>query len=259
MQNRLNGENIWLTGASSGIGKDLLELLLQNGAKVFATSRDLSGLQQLKSQYQSKLELVSADVADIEQVIKCINTIMQHTTKLDRIILNAGVCHYLDLPKFDAKIIKDNFAVNFFGIVNCIEQAWPLLQNASKPHIVGMSSSVAYLALPRAEGYGASKAASLYMLRALQSHLYSVNSQTKQTDVSIICPGFVDTPLTKRNDFPMPFIVESKKAAAIILDGILKRKTEIAFPSRLVWIFKLISFLPDRLRIKLLANLVAKR
>jgi len=254
MSNNLSGENIWLTGASSGIGKELLEMLLENKANVFATSRNLESLAPLKQRYLDQLILVPADVADPESVKNCISEICNKVKCLDRIILDAGLCYYLEMPRFESKIFQQNFAVNFFGVVNCIEQALPLLMKAKAPHIIGVSSAVAYLPIPKAEAYGASKAAVLYMLRCLQAHQTTVN-----IDVTVICPGFVDTPLTAKNTFPMPFIISSKNAAKHMLNGIVKRKKEISFPFRLVFLFKLVAILPDRLRIYIVGRTVKKQ
>lgn len=254
MPESLKNMNIWITGASSGIGSDLLELLLNQNANVFATSRNLENLRELQQRYPGNLHLIAADVADMQSVQNCIQQISARVSHLDKIILNAGVCYYLDMPNFKADIFKQNFSVNFFGIVNCIEQAYTLLKAAEKPHIIGMSSAVAYLPIPRAEAYGASKAAVLYMLRAMQAHQLD-----KKMYISIICPGFVLTPLTQKNTFPMPFLLSSKLAATYILKGIIKYKTEISFPLRLIWLFKLIAFLPDRLRIGVMSMAVKRQ
>ena len=255
MQNNLlKNQNIWLTGASSGIGKALLELMLEQHANVIASSRNMQSLLSLQERFPDSLTLIQADVSDIASVKNCTAQIQTKFKYLDKIILNAGVCHYLEMPNFDAEIIRKNFSVNFFGVVNCLEQALPLLLQAKNPHVIGMSSSVAYLPLPSAEGYGASKAAVLYMLRALQAHKFE-----QHLDISLICPGFVDTPLTARNKFPMPFLWDSKRAAQYILNGILKRKNEICFPLLLVMLFKLIAILPDSMRIAILSKVVSKR
>jgi short-subunit dehydrogenase len=94
----------------------------------------------------------------------------------------------------------------------------------------------------------------LYLLRCLQAH-----PTTPKIDVSIICPGFVQTPLTARNDFAMPFMIGAKQAATYILNGILKRQKEISFPRSLVFIFKLIAILPDFLRIRILSRISSKK
>lgn len=114
-----------------------------------------------------------------------------------------------------------------------------------------MSSTVAYAGLPRAEAYGASKAAIRYLLESLRIDLYRLG-----ITVSVVCPGFVRTPLTDRNDFPMPFRIEAEDAARRIVDGIEAGKAEIHFPKRFSLAFKLLTLLPTRLYLRLCARLV---
>lgn len=247
----LAGKIIWLTGASSGIGRAVLELFIAHKAIVIATSRHLESLEQLKQNFPNQLELISADIVNLESIKTCVEQIKKKYHHVDIAFLNAGNCYYLNAKNFDANIIIKNFEVNFFGMVNCIQEILPLLRCAESSQLVGMASSVAYVGLPTAEGYGASKSAARYLLHALQSHLYREN-----ISVSVVCPGFVKTPLTDQNEFRMPFLVPVEEAAKCILSGIIQRKTEIAFPKKLVWIFKALAILPDSLRISILARLV---
>jgi short-subunit dehydrogenase len=240
MQNSsLAGKIIWITGASSGIGKAVLELFLMHKAIVIATSRHL------------ELDLISADIVNLNSINECIEEIKKKYHHVDIAFLNAGNCYYLNAKNFDVNIIEKNFAVNFFGMANCIQGVLPLLRRSKCAQLVGMASSVAYVALPTAEGYGASKSAARYLLQALQSNLHDEN-----ITVSVISPGFVKTPLTDQNEFKMPFLMGVEDAAKHILDGIIRKKTEIAFPKKLIWIFKILNFLPDNLRISILARLV---
>lgn len=247
----LAGKIIWLTGASSGIGKALLELLLVHKATVIATSRHLDGLEELKEKFRDQLELISADIVNLSSVNTCIEQIKKKYHYVDIAFLNAGNCYYLNAKNFDVNIIVKNFEVNFFGMANCIQGVLPLLRRAQSGQLVGMASSVAYVGLPTAEGYGASKSAVRYLLHALQAHLHE-----EKISVSVVCPGFIKTPLTDKNEFRMPFLVPVEEAAKYILSGIIRKKTEIAFPKKLIWIFKILAFLPDNLRISILARLV---
>lgn len=250
MQNKV----VWITGASSGIGKAILLELLESKARVIASSRNLDALESLQLQYQSHLDLIPVDVTNIESINACMQQIIDKYGRIDIAILNAGNCFYVDANNFKATDIQKNFAVNFFGLVNCIEASLPLLRKSANPQLVGMSSAVAYIALPRAEGYGAAKAATRYLLQALQSNL-----KPHAIKVSIICPGFVKTPLTDANDFPMPFLVSAEYAAKYIIKGIQQQKTEISFPWRLVWLFKFLACLPDKMRIAILAKIVKSK
>jgi short-subunit dehydrogenase len=245
---------VWLTGASSGIGKAiLLELLAQN-ASVIASSRSILELADLQRQFPSQLLLVQADVTDLNSVLTCAKEIDAKYGYLDIAVLNAGNCIYMGVHNFDVELIKQNFAVNFFGLTNCIQACLPLLRKSKSPQLVGMSSASAYLPLPRAEGYGSSKAAISYLLKSLQAHL-----RREKIVVSIIYPGFVKTPLTARNDFPMPFLMTAEAAAAKIVRGIANKETEISFPRPLIWLLKFISWLPDKIRIYLVSKTVKYR
>ncbi len=245
---------VWITGSSSGIGLALTKIMLANGATVIASSRHLEALSVLKKQYGNHLELVPMDVVNYDSVNDGMTQISQKYQKIDIAILNAGNCHYMDATSFKVSELNKNFDVNFFGLANCIEACLPLLSKAKCPQLVGMSSAVAYLPLPRAEGYGAAKAATYYLLKTLQCSL-----SRRNIFVSIICPGFVKTPLTDCNDFEMPFLISAEAAAQKITRGILKRNREIAFPSALIILFKLINILPNKLRIFLIAKFVARQ
>jgi short-subunit dehydrogenase len=116
---------------------------------------------------------------------------------------------------------------------------------------VAVGSSAAYLPLSRAEAYGASKAAIEYMIRTLRIDLYR-----EQIDVSLVCPGFVKTPLTDRNEFPMPFRLSVEEASNRIRRGIEKRRLEIHFPKRFTFILKALSLIPEALLIRLSQRMV---
>jgi len=125
------------------------------------------------------------------------------------------------------------------------------LRQSPAPQLVGMSSTVAYRGLPRSEAYGASKAAIKNLFESLQ-----VDLAPEGISVSVVCPGFVRTPLTDRNDFPMPFRIEAEDAARRIVDGIEARKPEIHFPKRFSLLFKCLTLLPSRWYIGLCARMV---
>jgi short-subunit dehydrogenase len=116
---------------------------------------------------------------------------------------------------------------------------------------VGISSLAAILPLPRSEAYGASKVAFEYLLKSLQVDLHSQGFR-----MTIVRPGFVDTPLTQGNDFDMPLITSSEKAATIIIKGIAAGKHLIEFPKPLVWLMKLIALLPFGLQKRILQKVV---
>lgn len=251
---RWDPQVIWITGASSGIGYALTAKLLAQGNIVIATSRRSDKLQTLKELYASNIHIYQLDVTDEGAVSAFCVQIAKDFKYIDTIILNAGICEYIDWPDFDLKIMRRNMDTNFWGMVNCIAYGIKLLHGSTKPYLVGMTSSAAIIGLPRAEGYGSSKAAARYLLQCLQVQLYKTN-----IDVSIITPGFVKTELTDKNDFPMPFLLSIDKATDIIIDGMNKRKPEIKFPFILILVLKTLSLMPNKLRIFLVSKTVLKR
>ena len=138
---------------------------------------------------------------------------------------------------------------NCIGIANCLQLLIPKVKPGGIIGLMGSSSS--YLPLPRAEAYGASKAAIEYLSRTLQ-----ISLKSSDIHVSYIAPGFVETPLTDKNDFPMPMRVDVKFASERIRAGLAARKQEIHFPSRFTSILKLISILPNRVQQFLIARVL---
>lgn len=224
---------VWITGASSGIGAALVKKYLTDEYLVIASSRNLNTL----AEYESQINFFPVDVSKLESVRECIAKINQQYGRIDIAILNAGVCEYVEYPDFALSTIEHNFSVNFFGMLHCIDAALPLLRESSNPQLIGMSSSAVYMPFARAEGYGASKAAGMYLLRSMQAHADDIS-------ISIVFPGFVKTPLTDKNNFPMPFLVSAEKSADIIFKGIIKKKLIIEFPWQLIWILKILHILP---------------
>jgi len=131
---------------------------------------------------------------------------------------------------------------NVESVAISIEGILPALRNGLQPHLVVVGSSASYLPLPRAEAYGSSKAAVAYMVNTLRLDLHRENIA-----VSLVSPGFVETPLTRKNDFPMPFQVSVHEASRQIRRGIAARKNEIHFPKRFTYILKALSMLPNSL------------
>lgn len=156
-------------------------------------------------------------------------------------ILNAGTCEYVDAKQFDASIVEHVVRTNLLASSYCIEAALPLLRAGRAPHLVGVASAVTYLPMPRAEAYGASKAGLRYLFESLRISLSPEN-----IDVTVISPGFVDTPLTERNDFPMPLARSADKAARHIFAKLDKRPLEIAFPAMFIATLWPLSKLPNR-------------
>lgn len=227
--------NILITGATSGIGKQLALDYHDEGHNVWALGRNTQKLADLAEKGISTGVL---DLLDRDATLSWFSGL----GPIDLAILSAGSCEYMDMPHFDSALFARVMRVNVESMANSIEGVLPLLLRSSDPHLVGVGSSAAYAPLPRAEAYGASKAAVAYLMDTLRITLRKQNIA-----VSLVCPGFVKTPLTDRNDFSMPFLISTAEASRQIRAGISKKKAEIHFPKRLTLTLKGLSILPRSL------------
>mgnify|MGYP002633186546 CR=1 FL=1 len=226
---------IVITGATSGIGRQLAIDYHAEGHEVWALGRNEQALQELRS---LGLSTGQVDLTDREATLAWFASL----ESVDLAILNAGTCEYIDMPHFDSALIQRVMRANVETVAICIEAVLPLLRQSSTGHLAVVGSSAAYVPLPRAEAYGASKAAIAYLVETLRLDLTGENIA-----LSLICPGFVKTPLTDLNDFPMPFRISVEEASSYIRQGLLKKKAEIHFPKRFTYILKLLSLLPGPL------------
>ncbi|MDH3218000.1 MAG: SDR family NAD(P)-dependent oxidoreductase [Gammaproteobacteria bacterium] len=220
---------IWITGASSGLGRSLAIALAARGNRVIASARGADELEKLVA-LNANITALPCDITDVGSLEAAGARMAGITPHLDQVILNAGSCEYLDFPDPDWLAIRRVMEINFFGTVNCVRLALPLLRKSpgGRPHIVGVASQVTAAPFPRAEAYGASKAALQYFFDSLRIDLASEN-----IDVTVVNPGFVDTPLTRKNDFPMPFLMDVDEAASRIVKNIEARPRSYSFPLRL--------------------------
>jgi len=223
---------IVITGATSGIGRQLALDYHSDGHEVIAIGRNEEALAELRL-----LGLTShkVDLTERREALDFFATL----GGIDLAILNAGTCEYVDLPDFDSAMVARVMRANVESMAVSIEGVLPLLRQSTVPHLVGVGSSAAYLPLPRAEAYGASKAAVAYLIDTLRIDLARENIA-----VSLVSPGFVRTPLTDRNDFPMPMRIDVEEASRCIRKGIADRDKEIHFPKRFTLVMKLLGLLP---------------
>ena len=235
---------IWLTGASSGIGHALAIELLQQGHRLALSARSKEPLQALAEQFPAQVLVVNGDLTDAEQVQRIGDRILREWGALDSAILNAGNCEYVEVSQFEAAMVERVLRANLLSAAYCIEAALPLLRRGNAAQLVAVGSSVTYTALPRAEAYGASKAGLRYLMETLRIDLAS-----EDIAVTLVSPGFVDTPLTQKNDFPMPWRVSAQRAAQIIARRLPARPYEIAFPLPFIAVLRLLGALPVGLRL----------
>lgn len=236
----------WLTGASSGIGRELARLLAAAGQRVYVSARNAEALTALVADYPQHLIALPCDVSDDLSMQAVFSTLpaAQRPQHLDGLILSAGTCEYVDLPELDLASFRRVADVNYFGVVNACKAALPLLQAAArtpagrKPEIVGICSMSVLTGFPRAEAYGSAKAAMDYFLKALRCDVQAT------IEVTLVYPGFVATPMTAVNDFPMPFCLSAAAAAKQIMARLGQGRRSIAFPWQLHWLLRLASAVP---------------
>lgn len=224
---------ILITGATSGIGKQLALDYQKDGHEIWVIGRNQEALDELA---EAGFHTARLDLSDRTESLKWFSTL----TAVDLAVLNAGSCEYIDLPEFDSALVSRVMRANVESVAISIEGILPALRNGTNPHLVVVGSSASYLPLPRAEAYGSSKAAVAYMVNTLRLDLHRENIA-----VSLVSPGFVETPLTRKNDFPMPFQVSVQEASKRIRNGIARRKNDIHFPKRFTYILKALSLLPN--------------
>ncbi|MGE6480547.1 MULTISPECIES: SDR family NAD(P)-dependent oxidoreductase [Psychrobacter] len=224
--------HILITGATSGIGKQLTKDYLLENHHVYAVGRDDEALAELKSLGADTIDL---DLMNREKVLAAFDKI----SEVDLAICGAGMCEYLDMPNFDSAAFMRVMSVNMGTLSHAVEGVLPKLI-ASKGRLVGIGSASAYVPFARAEAYGSSKAAIHYLMKTLQISLAPYD-----VAVSLVVPGFVETPMTKQNDFPMPFIQTPEQASQAIRDGIESGHEVIEFPKKLTLPLKALGTLPD--------------
>ncbi|WP_119395538.1 SDR family NAD(P)-dependent oxidoreductase [Salinibius halmophilus] len=242
-------KTIWITGASTGIGEALARNLLKQGHRVLVSARTQEKLQALTNEYEHCIAL-PLDVTDEAAVAATIDKIEQDYGLIDWLVANAGICEYIDLPSMPVDVFRRTFEVNFFSIVDLTERALPLLNKSNAPRLVYVSSSAQFLPLPRAQAYSSSKAALSHFGEVMAADL--ANTPIK---VCTVHPGFVETPLTDKNDFQMPMRITAEKAADIMAKGITKGRPVINFPRLFIGILKLINALPIRIRRKIIGKI----
>lgn len=228
----LTGRCIWVTGASSGIGKALASKLCEMGNFVIVSARSREPLNKLVVSASGRMSAFPIDLAGgRESVAEYAAKLNDITDYIDIVICCAGVCEYEDDLTFDPDMYRRVMDVNFVGVVKTLHLALPLLKRSSGvPQVIAIGSLSSVVPFPRAEAYGASKAALQYFMEAL-----SADMSATPLKVSLVRPGFVKTEMTAANDFDMPFMLEADDAVKVIIKGIKMRKRIIDFPRRLSW------------------------
>ncbi len=243
--------NVWLTGATSGIGEAVLVMLAERGDHVIATGRNQQKLDELVARYPGQVTALPGDVTDPEDITR-LQAELGKMTPIHWAILNAGTCEYMDVASYDAELVSRVINTNVVGAARSVGAVLPALRASrniqKRPLLAVVSSSAWWFPFTRAEAYGASKAAVTYFAESLRADLDS-----EGIDVSVVSPGFVKTPLTDQNDFEMPFLISAEQAAEIMIRNLDQHRRDIHFPKRFTLSLKLLGLLPRSLRDRMAA------
>jgi NAD(P)-dependent dehydrogenase (short-subunit alcohol dehydrogenase family) len=223
---RTPARRYWLTGAGSGIGAAMAEEILKTGAHLAVSSRTVAPLNDLSLRYPGQVLVVAGDLTNSQTVREIGEQIAEDWGSLDTVILNAGTSEYVDPKQFDTSIVEHVLRTNLLACSYCIDAALPLLRAGTAPHMVAMASTLTYLPLPKAEAFGASRTGLRYLFESLR-----VDRAPEGIEVTVISPGFVETPPVAKDDFSMPLSWPVDKAARHIFEKLKDRPLEIALPA----------------------------
>ena len=241
---------IWITGASTGIGKSLAIKFSKNGWKVAISARRAEILNDISRQNENIFPF-PLDVTNREDCKKVFLEIKNKLQNIDICVFSTGTWDPKKEKEIDVDQIENVMKVNFFGTLNSIKSVEKYFKDLGKGHISIVSSIAGYRGLPNSTGYGPSKSA----LNNLTESLY-FDFKKYGVRISLISPGFIKTPMTDKNDFKMPFLKTSDYAADKIYDGLVNTNVfEIHFPKQLTLTLKFLKILPNWLYLKLVGKL----
>lgn len=224
-----------LTGASSGIGAALAAELARRGMRVGLVARREERLRQVADEIRSAggtAAWATADVTDRSRLFAACDALTEELGGPDLVVANAGYAIVEKPTEVEVGAARALYDTNVGGMLELFDWATPKLVERGSGHLAGVSSVASYLGLPGTASYSGSKAAQRIHLQALR-----VTLARRGIAVTTICPGFVESELTERSKLPMPFMMETPRAARIIADALEGRRRQIVFP----WQMKLVT------------------
>lgn len=229
------GKHIWIIGASSGIGEALARELSNQGAHIILSARTQDKLDAINKSLGGSHTVLPLDAGDAKALEKATHTL----EKLDSVAFMAALYSEHSKEPKDINFIHDMIRVNLGGAYNTVNATLPLFEKQGHGQIALCASVAGYRGLPYGQPYCSTKAAIINYAESLKIEL-----EDRNIDVKVINPGFVKTPLTDKNDFPMPMMITAEKAAKAIAKGLQSRSFEIHFPKKFTWIMKGLDTLP---------------
>lgn len=238
-KNNYKEQVVWIVGASSGIGSALAHELSSRGAVLALSARRKDELEVLKLKLGDRHKVFALDITDAETTLRTAQAIRAVFGGIDRIIFLAAAYMPMKIDSLDIAVTKGIVEVNLGGAFNLVRAVLPILKSQkNKGQLVLCGSVAGYIGLPGGQPYSATKAAIINLAESLYTECKGV------VDVKLISPGFVRTPLTDKNDFKMPMMIEPEQAAMEIADGLLSKRFEIHFPRKFTGIIKFLRLLP---------------
>lgn len=230
----------WIIGGGSGIGAAMARLLAESGWTVAISGRRMEQLR-LSAQHHPAILPYVLDVTDPVAIQRVTRLIVTDHGRIDLFIYGAAAWQPMDVGDYDAKKFGTVIDTNLMGLVRMANPVIAEMERQPGGGQFAVIASVAgYFGLPRAAAYNASKAALISLLQTMRTEL-----KPRGIAVRMVAPGFFKSPLTEKNDFPMPFLMETEDAAKRALKGLIESdRFEIAFPRRLAWPMKLLRMLP---------------
>ena len=223
----------WVTGASSGIGREIAIRLARGGCRVAVSARSADKLAALAADVPG-IEPVAFDVRDTTATAAAAAEVIARIGVPDLVLANAGVGTFKSAARMNAELFRQAVETNVIGTGNVIAAVVPVMVERGRGHIALMGSLAGYRGFPRAIHYAPTKAAIRSMADCLRFDV-----EAKGIDVTVINPGYIETPLTAGNDNAMPGLMPLAPAIDKIMAGLVARKFEIAFPWRMALLVKL--------------------
>jgi short-subunit dehydrogenase len=228
-----------ITGGSTGIGLELAKALAKRGTKVVICGRRQSQLDEALKEIGENGSAIQCDVADPAAVQRMVDEAHQRLGSLELVIANAGIGGDKPAARLKIEDIVPMLQINVIGACATITAAIPHLLAQGGGHLVGITSVAGYRGLPTSGAYSASKAAFSTFLESVRVDLFKRNVK-----VSDVRPGFIETPLTAKNKFPMPFLMPADRAAQKILGALASGRRVYAFPWPMWMLIKVVTMVP---------------
>ena len=247
-----NQKKVWITGASSGIGKAVAEKFAKENWKVAISARRTEILNEIAK--NENIFAYPADVTDPIKIQETFNKILKDFGNIDLCILSSGTYERKSEKGINVENIKKVMEVNFLGVVSCVKAVEEYFKSKKDGHLAIVSSPVGYRGLPKSSGYTPSKASLNNFTQGIYFDFKKFNVR-----VTLISPGFIKTALTDKNEFKMPFLKDTSYAAEKIYNGLVNKKSfEIIFPPQIAFIYKIFQILPNKIYNYLISKFVNK-